>query len=301
MNAIHTSDYPRKTIREMWGAFAFAAGFGLLVAVLLLLLSLCGPAWKPGAALLLSCAAASGMFSMGYYYAQEGNYYMASIPIDGVARGLFFVFTWIIWIPLLISLFRMRRAMQKNTEQDRLYQDALRLEAEGYRAINTEGHFPKEVCARLADYCTAQASIHDVEMTTEEAQVRVERIKALDNTLEFYPWEAGELVLEVHAKGTQDGKAYDLGIFTMRLTAEGGFSLAIFRTGRLENELPMKRSLDVELLRYVKTVAEEITWRIRAGQVDVAVEKVAQMLNDNHCIEARPGYRVSEHYHLAEM
>lgn len=302
-HAKHTDDYPqercKKQLREV---FELSLMTAVLCLVLLCITTLVATESAPylermtiAVMFLTSCA-----FALAWFLIRDHGYYLASLPVGGVYKLGFWVLSWVLWLPLLISLINMRRDVRKKEELDRQTRESLAEEARYYAIAGFEERFPIVAREELVSFCGRQALLSRLEMSEEEARERVERVLSHPDVLKLELRDTSDLVLTVRARREYQHNRYDLGNYELHLKNSENFQIVQARDGRLANEMAVEDSLDDELLNYLARLTDDLKRQIYAGHIDWAVEMLARALNDNACPYPWMCYHVDEHYHLAQ-
>jgi len=320
---IHTADYPRKTMKNMWWLYAYCTLFGLTIFALTYTTS-SEEVWFVESILrriIFAAAWTSFLFALAYYAMRENDYYFASIPIDGSARVLFFIYAWLFWIPLAVSWWRMKRTIELNKQADAEAERLLRESLERQLTKGKEERFPTDELRRLTDYCISEAKIIDKEPSWDELSARyakimnspvVERLEITTNgpcfwIRAFYVPEWALNVFWLDDDWTRENQdeiwlapKYDLGDYCLTLREHHQLELVQFRSGMRENE----RKADLLGYRLVKYIEEHYASTLQpwlyAGKIDEVILKVAELLNDGHCVDQliqERHFLMSEHYH----
>lgn len=305
--AVHTDDYPRQTIesRDIWLPIVFAIGLFVFLMMVFSagLLSNWQPVLSPLRSVIMSSAMASAFFSIAYYDVRERGYYIASVPIKGVAKVIFFIFTWVIWIPLLVSFVRMKLGEKKKASMDESTQQKLEAEARYYAMAKPGDRFPVDVKTMLIAHCRQQALRSKVEMTEDEALEIVEKALNDEHVLEIQTKSTINICIILKARMTQFDWRYDLGNYCLELLPNGQCEFYQVRSGRLANEMTIQTSADKELLAYFNECEPEIQRHLYTGRIDLAMEEIASILDVYYASYIanymRQPYRMNEHYHMA--
>ena len=252
-------------------------------------------------AALIGCAIASFMYSMSYVSTiSSTEYYLASIPMTGIGRVIFFIWTWVFWPVWLVSYLRMKHGDKVKAKMDVDEQANLSVIGEHYRSASRETRFAPEICEQLAAFCRLQLLSTNNEMSETESLLKVEGVIQNQHVLQIMR-QHGKFCIAMRACAVQDNVGYNLGIFMLMLNTDGTFELERISSGRLTNEMLKRSSLDYDLLDYVEEIRMQIQRQIFAGNIDKAVLMVTERLNDGHCLAERQPYHLCEHYHKAEF
>jgi len=328
MYMIHTLDYPRKTMKNMWWLYVYTAIFGVMMFALV---SAIEPEYATKVWFLSSLAGrivfaamwASYAFALAYYAMREKNYYLASIPIDGSARVLFFIYAWLFWIPLAVSRWRMKRTIELNEQADEEAERQLELDLEQQLTKDQEVRFPPDGLRVLMDYCIDEAKVIEKDLPRDELCARCARITACPMVVWMGLTEGGDPFFSIRAFYVPDwarafsqldndwtqedddriwlAVKYDLGDYILVFQEHHRLQLKQVRSGMLANE----RKADQLGSRLEKYVEEHYAGTLQpwlyAGKIDEVVLKVVELLNDGHCVDQMQQERhfvISQHYHV---
>ncbi len=306
LKSVYTKDYPlKKETERLYWLCRYTLGGALFCAVIAYLLSWMSeePVAGIGRAVAAFMVLASAMFVLAYFPIRKmpgEQYYLASMPFHRKEKVIVWMFSWCLWIPLLVSLYRMKRDEPLKAKRDEEQRKNLWQEAQRYMTAKQEERFPRIECEKLASYCGLQARASDLTMTDEEAKEVVDCIMYCPNVLELKTQNTNQLVITIRARCDYLHNRYDLGNYGLVMMDDGKFDLVRVRSGRLTNELTVEYSLDNELLAYVKEKNRQIQRYIYLGRVDKAVKLIETRLNDSVCPRSYIPYHVDEHYHLAQ-
>lgn len=306
LKSVYTKDCPlEKETEQLYQLCRYALGGAIFCVAVVYLLSWISeePVTGIGKAVAAFMVFTSALFTLMYFLIRkmpDEKYYLASMPFHGKEKAIVWIFSWCLWIPLLVSLYRMKRDEPLKAKQDEERQKSLWRDAQYYMTAQREERFPRAERERLASYCGLQARASSLTMTDEAAEEAVNYVTHHSNVLELKAQSTNRLIIIIRARCDYLGKRYDLGNYGLVLMDDGKFDLVQVRSGRLTNELTVGHSLDNELLAYVKKKNGQIQRYIYLGRVDKAVNLIGARLNDSVCPRPYIPYHVNEHYHLAQ-